>query len=145
MQAALKENQHSLSRQIDRQIVKSLSRVQLFATPWTVAHQAPLSVGFSRQEQWSGLTFPSPGNLPNSGIKPRSPKLQADTLPSEPPGKPATLADVQIPRLTCQSLTNYCSLSLTKHCVQLLQEELASAWQTCASGLRNTVMPTSSP
>ena len=66
--------------------MKSLSRVQLFATPWTVAHQAPLSMGFSRQEYWSGLPFPSPGNLPNPRIKPRSPTLQADTLTSEPPG-----------------------------------------------------------
>ena len=58
------------------------------ATPWTVAHQAPLSMEFSRQEYWSGLPFPSPGDLPDPGIKPRSPSLQADTLPSEPPGKP---------------------------------------------------------
>ena len=68
--------------------VKSLGRVCLFATPWTVAHQAPLSMGFSRQEYWSGLPFPSPGDLPNPGIKPRSPALQTDALPSEPPGKP---------------------------------------------------------
>ena len=68
--------------------VKSLSRVQLFATPWTIAHQAPLSMGFSRQEYWSGLPFPSPGDLPNPGIEPRSPALQADALSSEPPGKP---------------------------------------------------------
>ena len=68
--------------------VKSLSRVRLFATPWTVARQAPLSMGFSRQEYWSGLPFPSPGDLPNPGIKPGSPALQADTLSSEPPGKP---------------------------------------------------------
>ena len=67
--------------------VKSLSRVRLFATLWTLAHQAPLSMRFSRQEYWSGLPFPSPGNLPDPGIKPRSPALQADTLPSEPPGK----------------------------------------------------------
>ena len=66
--------------------VKSLSRVQLFETPWTVAYQAPLSMEFSRQEYWSGLPFPSPGDLPNPGIEPRSPTLQADTLPSEPPG-----------------------------------------------------------
>ena len=56
-----------------------------FATPWTVAHQAPLSMGFSRQEYWRGLPFSSPGDLPDPGIKPRSPALQADTLPSEPP------------------------------------------------------------
>ena len=66
--------------------VKSLSRVRLFATPWTVAYQAPPPVGFSRQEYWSGLLFPSPGDLPNSGIEPGSPTLQADALPSEPPG-----------------------------------------------------------
>ena len=69
--------------------VKSLSRVQLFATPWTVAYQAPPSMGFSRQEYWSGLPFPSPGDLPNPGIKPRSPSLEADALTSEPPGKPS--------------------------------------------------------
>ena len=67
--------------------MKSLSHVGLFATPWTVAHQAPLSMGFSRQEYWSGLPFPSSGDLHNPGIEPRSPALQADALPSEPPGK----------------------------------------------------------
>ena len=63
-----------------RERVKSLSRVQLFATPWTVACQAPLSMGFSRQESWSGLSFPSPGDLPNPGIEFASPALQADRL-----------------------------------------------------------------
>ena len=72
---------------------QSFSPVQLFpfwlfVTPWTVAHQAPLSMGLSRQEYWSGLSCPPPGNLPNQGIEPRSPTLQADSLPSEPPGKP---------------------------------------------------------
>ena len=57
------------------------------ATPWTVAHQAPQSMEFSRQEYWSGLPFPPPGDLPDPGIEPRSPMLQADALPSEPPGK----------------------------------------------------------
>ena len=66
--------------------VKSLSPVQLFAITWTVAYLAPLSMGFSRQEYWSGLPFPSPGNLPDPGIEPGSPALQADTLTSEPPG-----------------------------------------------------------
>ena len=69
--------------------VKSLSRVRLFATPWTVAYQAPQSMEFSRQEYWSGLPSPSPGDLPNPGIKPGPPALQADNLPSEPPGKPS--------------------------------------------------------
>ena len=67
--------------------VKSLSSVRLFATPWTAAYQAPPSMGFSRQEYWSGLPFPSPGDLPNPGIEPRSPTLQAVALTSEPPGK----------------------------------------------------------
>ena len=57
------------------------------ATPWTVAFQAPLSVGFPRQEYWSGLPFPSPGVLSDPGIKARSPVLQADSLPPEPPGE----------------------------------------------------------
>ena len=68
--------------------VKSLSRVRLFATPWTVAYQAPLSMRFSRQEYWSGLPFPSPGDLCYPGIESGSPALEADALTSEPPGKP---------------------------------------------------------
>ena len=71
-----------------RKKVKSLSQVQLFVTLWTVAYQAPQSMGFSRQEYWTGLPFPSPGDLPDPGIEPGSPTLQADTLPSAPPGKP---------------------------------------------------------
>ena len=65
----------------------SLSHVQLFVTSWTVATPALLSVEFSRQEYWSGLPCPPPGDLPNPGIEPGSPELQADSLPSEPPGK----------------------------------------------------------
>ena len=57
-------------------------------TPWTVAHQAPPSMGFSRQEYWSELPFPSPGDLLDLGIEPRCPALQADALTSEPPRKP---------------------------------------------------------
>ena len=62
--------------------------VQLFATPWTIACQAPLSMGFSRQEHWSGLPCPPPGNLANPGTKQGSPVLHADSLPAELPGKP---------------------------------------------------------
>ena len=69
--------------------MKLLSCDQLFATPWTLAYQAPLSMGFSRQEYWSGLPFPSPGDLLNPGSEPGSPALEADTLTSEPPGKPS--------------------------------------------------------
>ena len=61
-------------------------------TPWTVAHQAPLSIAFSRQEYWRGLPFPSPGDLPDPGIEPRSPALQADSLPTELPGKPQCIS-----------------------------------------------------
>ena len=65
---------------------KSLSHVWLFVNPWTIAHQAPLSMGFSRQEHWSVLAFPSPEDLPNPRMEPRSPALQADSLPAEPQG-----------------------------------------------------------
>ena len=64
------------------------SHVRLFETPWTIAHKAPFSTKFSRQEYWSGLPFPSPGDLPDPGIKPRSLALEADSLLSEAPGKP---------------------------------------------------------
>ena len=65
-----------------------LSCVQLSVTPWTAALQAPLSMGFPRQEYWSGLPCPPPGDLPNTGIELRSPALQANSLPTEPPEKP---------------------------------------------------------
>ena len=71
--------------------MKSLSRVRLFATPWTVAYQASLSMGFSRQEYWSGLPFPSPGDLPNPGTEPLSPKspaLASRLFTTKPPRKP---------------------------------------------------------
>ena len=67
--------------------VKSLSHVRLFVTPWTVAYHVPSSMGFSRQDYWSGLPFPFPEDLPDPGIEPGSPALKADTLPSEPPGR----------------------------------------------------------
>ena len=69
-------------------VSESLSRARLSATPWTVAYQAPPSMGFSRQEYWGGLPFPSPGDLPDPGIEPWSPSFQADALTSKPPGKP---------------------------------------------------------
>ena len=64
-----------------------LSHVQLYENQWTVAYQAPLSLGIPRQEYWSGLPIPHTGDLPDPGIEPGSPALQADSLPSEPPGK----------------------------------------------------------
>ena len=69
-------------------VCQLLSHLQLFMAPWIVAHTAPLSMEFSRQECWSGLPFPSPGKLPNTDIEAGSPTLQADVLPSELLGKP---------------------------------------------------------
>ena len=87
--------------------VKSLSRVRLFVTPWTVAYQSSLSMGFSRQEYWSGLPFPSPGDLPDPGIEPRSPALDADALTSEPPGKPKIII-IHLP--TYKGWIKWCNL-----------------------------------
>ena len=93
-----------------------LSRVRLFATPWTVAHQAPPPIGFSRQEYWSGLPFPSPGDLPDPGIKPRFPALQADALTSEPPGKPSSkgkeTCKTTVIRMDCQNIRDQMSTFL---------------------------------
>src|SRR5574337_843263 len=69
-------------------MLSHFSHVRLFATLWTVALQALLSMGFSRQDYWSGLAFHSPGDLPDPGVEPEPSSLQADSLPSEPPGKP---------------------------------------------------------
>ena len=77
---------YCLSHHCEVMMSQSLSRVHLFVALWTVIHQAPLSMGFSGQEHWSGLPFPSLEDLPNPGIEPRSPTLQVDSLPSEPPG-----------------------------------------------------------
>ena len=79
--------------------MKLLSPVRLFAIPKTVSYQASPSMDFSRQEYWSGLPFPSPEDLPNPGIEPRYPALQADSLPSEPPGKPKNTGVGSLPLL----------------------------------------------
>ena len=93
-----------------------LSDVRLFVTPWTVDYQAPQSMEFSRQEYWSGLPFPSPGDLPNPGIEPRS-ALQADTLPSEPPVPLVSLIYLKrslvLPILLLSSISLHCSLRKT--------------------------------
>ena len=81
-------------------------------TPWTAARQAPLSMGFSRQGYWSGLPFPSLGDLPDPGIKPRSPVLQADSLPAEPQGKPKSMCCIYfcaVPCLVAQSCPTLCN------------------------------------
>ena len=99
--------------------VKSLSHVQLFVTPWTTACQAPPSMGFARQEHWSGLPFPSPGDLPDRGMDPGSPALQEDPLPSEPPGNPTyQFSSVQFSSVaqSCPTLCNpMYSLSQMSH------------------------------
>ena len=69
-------------------MLSHFSHVQLFAISWTAARQVPLSMGFSRQEYWSGLPFPPPGDLPDPGIQPMAPGWQVDSLPAESPGKP---------------------------------------------------------
>ena len=74
---------------VEIHVLSRFGHVWLFVTPWTVAHQAPLSMEFSRQKYFSGLTFPSPGNLPDPGIELRSPILWVDSLLTEPPGKPS--------------------------------------------------------
>ena len=98
--------------------MKSLSVVQLFVTPWTVDDQAPPSMGVSRQEYWSGLPFPSSGDLPDPGIKPGPPTLQADSLPYEPQGK-LRLMSTSISPLLCSlhSPSLPPSLSHAKVCV----------------------------
>ena len=79
------------------------------ATSWTVAHQAPLSMGLPRQEYWSGSSFPSPGDLPNSGIEPVFSAWQVDSLTTELPGKPSVIID-----LALMLFTKYFWLSLSR-------------------------------
>ena len=95
---------HTRSVQSMKVKVKSLSRVRLFEIPWTVACQAPRSMGFSRQQYWSGLPFPSPGDLPDPGIEPGSLVLYADALLSELPGKPTYLINWAFMTLSPSSL-----------------------------------------
>ena len=91
--------------------MKSLSRVRLFATPWTVSLQAPPSMEFSGQEYWSRLPFPSPGDLPDPGIEPGSLALQADALPSESPGKPQSESESEVTQ-SCWTLCDPTGCSL---------------------------------
>ena len=107
-----------------------VSRVRLFVTPWTVDHQAPLFMEFFSQEYWSGLSFSSPGDLPNPGIEHRSPALQADSLPSESPGKPSYL-------LLCNQFSSVQLLS----CVQLFATPWPAACQTSLSITNSLSLP----
>ena len=107
-----------------------LSHVRLFATPWPVAYQAPPSMGFSRQKYQSGLPFSSSGVLPNPGIKPGSPALQTDALPSEPAGKPFSSIPIQM----LGKMTNICSHRKLKDAV--VDRELKVTLMMCYKGLR---------
>ena len=101
-------------------VVFVVSHVQLFAMPWTVARQAPPSMRLSMQEYWSRLLSPPPGDLPNPGIKPRSPILQADSLPSEPSGKPA----INIQNIIYYNLHIYiCSCGLTNSSINGVEKQ----------------------
>ena len=111
-------------RRKERKKMKSLSRVWAFATPWTVACQVPLSMGFSRQEYWSGLLFPSPGDLPGPGIEPGSPTLQADSLLSESPGNPYTQGICYLHLF----LIGICSSGAQRKRVEETMEQSASSW-----------------
>ena len=95
--------------------------VHLFVTPRTVARQAPLSMGFSRQEYWSGLPCHHPGDLPNPGIKPRSPTLKVDSLLSEPPGKPKNPGEGSLSLFQGNSLTQELNRGLP-HCRWILYQ-----------------------
>ena len=121
----------------------SLSRVWLLATPWTVAHQVPLSMGLTRQECWSGWPLPSPGDLPDPGMEPRSPALQADSWLSEPPIKNVFLKKCQGVPLHCSVLTWPQIIShLQKHEVfQLLPRQVSAL----ASQPRGGVLVLGSP
>ena len=90
-------------------------------TTWTQAHQALLSMEFSRQEYWSGMSFPSPGDLPDPGIEPRSPALQADSLPAEPQGKPRSTGVGSLSLLQQTFLTQESNHSLL-HCRRILYQ-----------------------
>ena len=107
--------------------VELLSHVQLFVTPWTVAYPAPPSMEFSKQEYWSGLLFPPPGDLPNPGIEPGSPTLQADALLSEPPGKPR----MDIILLPISNYLQFSSVALS--CPTLWPHGLQNARSPCPS------------
>ena len=101
--------------------MKFLSCVRLFATPWTTAFKAPLSTEFPSQEYWSGLPFSSPGDLPHPGIEPRSPTLQADTLPSEEELKTKIMASSpitswEIDGETVETVADFIFLGSKNHC-----------------------------
>ena len=119
--------------------VKALSRVRLFATPWTVAYQAPPSMGFSRQEYWNGLPFPSPGDLPDPGIESGSPAFQADTLTSEPPGKPHIYAQFS----SVQSLSHVRLFAIPWIAARQASLSVTNSWSSLKLMSIESVMPSS--
>ena len=105
----------------------------ILVTPWIGARQAPVSTGFSRQEYWSGLSFPCPGDLPDPGIEPWSPALQADSLPTEPRGNPIKLTTLQLKKkkgnpATSRKESNWISLSLLRKAVHLRPSRSLASW-----------------
>ena len=124
--------------------MKSLICVRLFATPWTAAYQAPTSQRSSRQEYWSGLPFPSPGDLPNPGIEPGSLVLQADALTSEPPGKSIKYSTCQNKETASHvsslksSLSYILVASQGKPCCLFLWEIIPNSQKNCKNGTKNT-------
>ena len=106
----------------------------LCCTVWPVAHQAPLSMGFSRQEYWSGLPFPSPGDLADPGIEPGSPALQADSLLSEPPGKP-TVGHCVYLITVCIWISNSCTQAIVWESLTLNQCMASNRKASPRSGL----------
>ena len=110
--------------------MKLLSRVQLFATPWTIAYQTLLSMGFSRQEYWNALPFPSPGDIPNPGIEPESPALQADALTSELPGKHLYKTRIQKDIHTCMLTAALFTVPQTWRPERPLTGEWMEMWYT---------------
>ena len=109
---------------------QSLSRVRLFATPWIVAHQAPLSMGFPRQEYWSWLPFPSTGDLPDPGIKPTSSALTGGLFTTEPPGKPnLRVRASQISLFHILAFLQWASIMLGSGATEMnLTQSLSSKW-----------------
>ena len=114
--------------QHQRSEVKFLSRVRLLATPQTIACYAPPSMGFSRQEYWSRLPFPSSEDLPDPGIKPRSPALQADALPSEPPGKSTSIGYCQLKKIFLPILISVLCVLATSPLLDMWYENIFSEY-----------------
>ena len=129
--------------------MKSLSGVWLFATPWTVAYQAPQSMAFSRQEYWSGSPFPSPRALPDPGIEPESPALWADAFPFEPLGK-YPVVDMNLKKRSCGLLASCgawppccdgfsCCKAWALECrLSSCDTQLLGMWNLPGSGIKST-------